>query len=284
MRLIMILGHAHSSSTLTGILLGSSPDVTFTGEEYDFFRENALEDYCTCGKKVSDCPFWAEVNDLLAKQVGADFRSRMQDLHKGLNRDTIYFLNKKFPCDEDCMKILEAYYKILYQVSGTKYILSGTKKIYYSRKVLENIFGSHALKYIITVRNPFGAMASYLRRGVSFLQSLRIIGTFYVMAKLAVPKNVRYIVKYENWINNPVEFFSNLSKELNIQQPQWKIEYENNTIAIQPVKQIHIFAGNKIRKKDKHVIQEDTRWKTELSSLQKLIISTTLLPVYKILY
>jgi len=280
----MILGHAHSSSTLVGILLGASPDVTFTGEEYDFFREDALEDYCTCGKKVGDCPFWAEVNKLLTKEVGPDFRKKMQNLHEGLNRDTIYFLGKKFPCDDECMRILEAYYKILYQVSGTKYLLSGTKKIYYSRRVLEKIFRNHTFKYIITVRNPFGAMASYLRRGVSFLQSLRIIGTFYIMAKLATLRKQRYVVKYENWINNPVQFFTDLSRKLNIQQPKWKIEYENNYITIQPDKQIHIFAGNKIRKKTKHVIKEDIRWKTELSPLQKLIISTTLMPIYKILH
>ena len=280
----MVYGHAHSASTLVGILLGSSPDVTFVGEEYDFFRQDALEDYCTCGKKVGECPFWKEVNKSLEKEAGPDFRRRMKNFYEGIHRDAVYFLTRKFPCDNDCIRILDAYYRIIYRLSGTKYVLLGSKAIYFSRKILEPLLGNSSLKYIITIRNPFGAVASYLRRGVPFPQSLRIIGTFYVKAKLVVPQNRRYVVKYEDWINKPIEFFKNLSNQLNIQPPQWNVHYENNVPVIQPTKQIHIFAGNKIRKKDKHAIKEDTRWKTELSQTQKLIIASTLLPLYKALY
>ena len=284
MNILMILGHAHSASTLVGILLGSSPDITFIGEEYDFFREDALDDYCTCGERVGNCPFWSRVNERLIELEGPDFRKEIKGGYRGLHRDAIYFLGKEHPCQERCKQIISSFYKSLHEQAGTKYLLSSAKNVAYARKILEDLFGPETLKYLITVRNPMGAVASFLRHGWSFWQSVRIIGTTYVMLKLAVPRTRRFVVKYEDWINNPVEFFHKLTQKLDAALPEWDVHRSENTIAIKPLKQIHIFAGNKIRKKEKHLIKEDLRWKTELSLGQKIIIATTLLPLYKLLY
>jgi hypothetical protein len=65
-RLLYLLAASHSGSTLTGLLLGSHPEIATVGE-LKFTSLGALEKYrCSCGEFLLQCPFWIRVKDALA--------------------------------------------------------------------------------------------------------------------------------------------------------------------------------------------------------------------------
>ena len=56
------MGHARSGSTILNILLGNIPGVVAAGELGNFYQSGVHNnEYCSCGKPVSDCEFWGPI-------------------------------------------------------------------------------------------------------------------------------------------------------------------------------------------------------------------------------
>lgn len=65
-QIVHIIGSGHSGSTLLDMMLGGHSQVSSLGEAHSlyFLLRNHTEGYrCTCGKHVSQCAFWAKVED-----------------------------------------------------------------------------------------------------------------------------------------------------------------------------------------------------------------------------
>lgn len=70
--LVFVAGPGRSGSTLTDLLLNNHPDVQSLGEIHRlnlYARTNP--EPCTCGRPVSECPFWLSVEAALRRRLGS---------------------------------------------------------------------------------------------------------------------------------------------------------------------------------------------------------------------
>ncbi|MCU0923931.1 MAG: sulfotransferase, partial [Burkholderiaceae bacterium] len=74
-RVAYICSSGRSGSTLLNLMLGSHPDFVCLGEIEHLPKNVALDTVCTCGARVSACPFWNRVFDRLASDSGMDMRA-----------------------------------------------------------------------------------------------------------------------------------------------------------------------------------------------------------------
>lgn len=98
-RVAYILAPSHSGSTLLAMLLGSHPDVCTIGELSLGAIDDTVTYRCSCGERLTSCPFWQTITVRLAARgvrfdvcaAGTDFRgvpSRyvrrlLRPLHRG---------------------------------------------------------------------------------------------------------------------------------------------------------------------------------------------------------
>ena len=70
---IAVLGYGRSGSTLLDAVLGQHPDLVGVGELVQLHREAwQLNNYCSCGARGRDCPFWVEVRRLWSARAGME--------------------------------------------------------------------------------------------------------------------------------------------------------------------------------------------------------------------
>jgi hypothetical protein len=71
-QVLYVMGSGHSGSTLLDIMLGAHPEVLSTGELSSTRGSWIANRYCSCGRRVDECPFWSEVRRNWAGRIGAD--------------------------------------------------------------------------------------------------------------------------------------------------------------------------------------------------------------------
>lgn len=72
-KVLYVLGHGRSGSTLLDIVLGNHPEIESVGEATNLpTRGWRLGKPCSCGRPADACPFWSEVRKEWARRVGSD--------------------------------------------------------------------------------------------------------------------------------------------------------------------------------------------------------------------
>jgi hypothetical protein len=66
--MVYILSPGHSGSTLLALLLGAHPSVATVGELKVVQGSFAIGATCSCGARISECPFWRELCSRLERQ------------------------------------------------------------------------------------------------------------------------------------------------------------------------------------------------------------------------
>ncbi len=73
-RVVLLATRAYSGSTLLAALLGSHDDVATVSEVSGHQRQHRMATFqCSCGRLMTECPFWAEVAASMRRQGFADF-------------------------------------------------------------------------------------------------------------------------------------------------------------------------------------------------------------------
>ncbi len=132
LKLIYIVGHERSGSTLLDILLGSHPEIVSVGELCTFYRYGDIkEKRCSCGEKVVDCSFWNDVKKNFIKRMGKDDfvkQIKSQDyLEKKHNVPRLFLsllLGKKL---KQYLNIVSSLYESIAAVSGEQIIVDSSK-------------------------------------------------------------------------------------------------------------------------------------------------------------
>ncbi|MEO1436115.1 MAG: sulfotransferase [Bacteroidota bacterium] len=69
-KVIYCMGAGRSGSTVLNTILGSHPDITGGGELQNAGRVFTNDEYCSCGERVSACPFWVPVYQKWSDRIG----------------------------------------------------------------------------------------------------------------------------------------------------------------------------------------------------------------------
>jgi hypothetical protein len=82
-KVLYIVGFRRSGSTLLDIVLGNHPSIESVGELGMISRSGWIDNqYCGCGKRVNDCPFWSNVRYEWIERVGVDNAEKYLELQE----------------------------------------------------------------------------------------------------------------------------------------------------------------------------------------------------------
>ncbi len=128
---IAVLGYGRSGSTLLDALLGQHPNVAGVGELVQLHREGwQLNNYCACGARARDCPFWAEVRRLWTARAGIESIEEYLGLQRRFLRpSTLLSGTKAWETDAAArfLRATQAIYESVSEVSGKNTIVDSSK-------------------------------------------------------------------------------------------------------------------------------------------------------------
>ena len=242
--IIFIASASRSGSTLLDQILGHAEGACSVGElrrlndfanlNFEFIRDPANQKGCTCGKKISECPFWSEVEAHSGLALATDhFSSQLGALDRALFKAVFFFMGssitkwissfyKPFQVEitvgENCFKIYEA----IARLTGSRLIVDSSKQIHQfiilkvarpnqvkllalirdGRAVAKSVIRAERLNHFGNGKyaaHPHQAFKAAIRYWVN--SNLQILG-FY----LRTPKHERLWVNYEKFCGEPNEF------------------------------------------------------------------------------
>lgn len=80
LKIIYILSHSRSGSTILDVLLGQHPEICSAGELRNLYRYGFLEkQFCSCGEKVVSCVFWKELSSIFFGKLGSNNIEQLQN-------------------------------------------------------------------------------------------------------------------------------------------------------------------------------------------------------------
>ncbi len=79
-RVVYVLGDVHSGSTLLSLILASHPTIEGPGEIAALCRAWRRGHFCTCNRRVSECPFWTAVVRTWFERSGLDTMESYEEL------------------------------------------------------------------------------------------------------------------------------------------------------------------------------------------------------------
>ena len=247
-KIAYILSVGHSGSSILDVLLGSSENAVSIGEVKLNDKGHISNLLCTCGLRPKMCGFWAKVDE----------RSKSQ----GKSIFDIDFSSEK---SETELNEIVDFYRNIASVAGANLVVDSSKSI--SRlRVLLSIKDRLDLRLIFLERSPFGVVASNKRKGRSWIRH-----TFFYLLNNSSKRQLasRYDhlrISYEEIASNPEQAVAKIYKYLGLDTPK------SSLFCPDLATEKHMLGGNSMLYKPISEIKEDTRWKSELTLVQKLFI------------
>ena len=290
----LICSAARSGSTLLDMVIGSQQSAASLGEFSFLGKALALNQKCTCGETVCDCPAWKMIFDSVLHDRNIDLRKtpyalRQWDTHAvaviDKSQQTFKYLLsaklRRLQCDIKFLMPKNSLIKLrLPQVlregaENTIYLYEKIASLWNKNVIVDsskNITKALALheyapdkvKIIFLTRDGRGVFyskcSSRLSRGLSFRQALNGWSRYNTRALSLLEKNLKnnqYLqIKYEDLAANPTETLRHICNFL-------EMPYEKDLIGLSEVER-HMVNGNATRFRPNQSIQLDERWKTGL--------------------
>jgi hypothetical protein len=283
-KIVYIAGYGRSGSTLLERILSSNQKMFGVGELFHLLRLiNGKNNFCSCGNEIHQCDFWSKI---IAKiNAEYDIEQTKQD-RKFFESITGIFSCiakrlKKQNYQDYTKEIFSEIFKLV--PSETKYIIDSSKTARNSlvRPVLlSNLFD---VKVIHLIRDGRGCMWSNLKGSNQKLEAgvdptipfagLRTALNWPVansgahFFQLLNSQESYCRVKYENFVENPENSLAKIGDFLGVdfaaQINMLKLE--------QKVPLGHQLDGNRLRKKEKIILQPDLEWKSKLGFEYRLL-------------
>lgn len=168
MRVLFVLGHGRSGSTLLGNLLGELPGVFHGGEMLDVWRRGPADDRCGCGRPIGGCPVWSEVLARMRASGGAATDEIRQWKREVLRLRNIPRLLRApsgggpWPVRDQLARALSDLYRSTGDVTGADVIVDSTK-MSTAAALLPWVPGITP-SYVHLVRDPRAVAFSWTRR------------------------------------------------------------------------------------------------------------------------
>ncbi|MGK0437177.1 MAG: hypothetical protein ACJATK_000116 [Paracoccaceae bacterium] len=284
---LYIGGAGRSGSTLLEILLGNQQNLVCVGEVREYFHylsDNNMP--CGCGEYIHKCDFWQKVNESLEQQ-GVDL-NKIADISKRLTQSRIFWklpLLRKFSSDwSTLVESTRALYDTVASISGAKYIIDSSKSATHLA-VLKEFKSKDELKVIHQIRDPRGVAYSWSQnikqiktkngpvefpRRAFFMSGIRWLLENLVMEYMS--RDLDYTrVSYEAMTENPRQTIVGALNTIGLPAEEFEISTEEQRVITLQPHISHPIGGNPMRKSaDGAKIICDTKWKSELSTANKL--------------
>lgn len=284
MKIIYIMGAAHSGSTVLNAVLGSHPDAVAVSELKDVVDDTWLHPKrCSCGAKADACSYWTSIGEHLSVSEGNDWMHEYKNLQKKYEslRNIPRLLRNKNGNKSNAFLTYERQTKALFeaiaQVSGKKIIVDASKTP--ARALALSRFQGIDLVTIHLVRDgravAWSRMKKQSRRDGARAPSEQHAAGYTVLCKWIIVNmlcewvtrriGTRCIrLRYEDFVSSPAETLNSIGETANIDY-QCVVDGISNHETIDFG---HIVSGNRVRRHNGIVLKADTEW---LGALPKQI-------------
>jgi hypothetical protein len=224
-KVIYILGHSRSGSTLLGFHLGGLKDTFFAGE-IKRYGKRVYTRQCTCGKGTMECIFWSKFIRL--NKAYFSLTSRNDNILRKAVSNFKYLLTgpSKSSITREKTLLANLYKSVNEEVEACQYIVDSSKSL--NRLVVLESIPEIEVYTLYLTRNVRHNLASFVKRKQHlFLNFLRLrvndkLINWYL--KNRSEKHLR--VSYEDFVSNPQEItekifsFTEMPESTNNTKPQ----------------------------------------------------------------
>ena len=284
-KVIYIVGAAHSGSTLVDFALGSSDEAVSCGElQYLPEAWQAGNQYCSCGEQAKACKFWPEV---LHKWYAKSHVQSLDELRALSNQfeDKRYFprllgvtpnKNQKF---RRYQQALVALYQSIAEVSSSPVIIDSSK--HPIRCLALSKMNEIDLRVVHLVRDGRAFLWSSKKKALkkaekrgehkrfSFMyairQALKWIGIHKLARYVAQKADHSICVRYEDFVDNTSGELKRIEQACDIKLNS-VAHYLSEGISLD---NRHVLTGNRIRRQQALSIKADQSWRDKLSDKEK---------------
>lgn len=294
-KILYIMGNARSGSTIFDIILSGANAIKGMGEltllqDVGWIRN----EYCACGSKVLECPFWSKVKENVQESADISNDEYIRIVNKIENDDTYYYEYMHNNVDADLEKYIQ-YNKVLFEKiflhAGTNAIVDSSKTpnraLYlsllndmYDVYILHIVRDSRAVAW--SIKKP---LKQNLEKGVATEQSgkpyfksvKRWIGNAVkcLKVKKAVGDDRYLLVNYDELIQNNRKALQKISDFTGVDLHD-VIQTLENGGTLDPE---HTVAGSRIRMKKGIRLQHDDGWRREMPWIPKFVTTILTLPL-----
>ncbi|MBI4773114.1 MAG: sulfotransferase [Deltaproteobacteria bacterium] len=286
-----IVGAGRSGSTVLDTILGNHSEVESVGELCNLVRSAWLgPDYCACGARGSECPFWSEVRLDWIRRTGASDLKEFKKLEDVFERSRFFsrLLRGSFARKAE-FQVYSNYAVSLFQaiseVSG-KRIIVDSSKIPARAFALSRMPGVD-LKLIHLVRDPRGlarslqkAFRKNLRSGVARdmrpfpvwrvpLPWIRVnVCSSWLVKRVGPGRGLT--IRYEDLMADHRGTLEKLGKLMGLgYEPVIRTIDSGGSMKVG-----HTIAGNRVRMAGSIRLQADVEWVQKLSDREKALVRT----------
>jgi hypothetical protein len=253
MRLIYIVGTAHSGSTLLDLMLNAHPEIISVGEVLKINRPPKVrrslgfKSACTCGAaSLGECEFWSTIIRRIEDNEGKP----LTDLNV---QDYSDFDQEHAPN--------VVMFRAISEVSGRNFIVDSSKLPKRLRYLMQ--FDELDVYPIHIVRDAKGQIASILEMNGLFKGILEYELVHEQIRRMlkSVPHS---LVRYEDLVLEPKRTLESILEPLGLKFDPQQLAWA------EPIK--HNIGGNHVRRQKTSTLVLDEKWKHRLSVGQKLAI------------
>jgi hypothetical protein len=282
-RFVFIGGPGHSGSTLLDLLLNNSPLVQSVGEVHRLNHDARNEtEPCTCGRPITSCPFWLEVEACLRNRLNSDPAESLLRNHDMmlitsevgligtilqkalllLGSPTLYnfFGPLCIPAHESAMARAFDWYAAIRETSRCPVLLESTKDL--RRLKLLYLKMPRAYRLLYMIRDGRAVAASDMRRTkMPMEQAVRRWMNYhrqadYVLSSVPTASILR--VRYEELCRTPATILQGICDFIGI-------PFKSEMVQLRK-QEAHNIGGNPMRfRQNEDTIRLDERWRCDLS-------------------
>jgi len=280
----LVLSSGRSGSTLLDRLLGLHPQVRSLGEVVHWPKTLTLDEPCTCGERMTQCPFWCSVAKHLQHSLGVDVLRDPYALDMGLIgathvRDERYYtLSRRMenrlaqgwlwagmrmgkhwasPLVRRQNQHSLAVYDAVRALSGSAVVVDSSKQ--YLRAISLYRQEPQYTRLIMLVRDGRAVLHSRMQTGLSMEEAVQRWKRYYQRMQpclsASVPAHAVFQLRYEQLAAHPQDTLQQLFRFLGLEACDVLSRSESD---------VHMAAGNAMRFKPLGPIAPDVRWQSGL--------------------
>lgn len=299
-RVVFVMGTGRSGSTVLDLFLGQHPKIQCAGELCNVVNRGWIGgEYCSCGQRVPECAFWADVRSVWEKLTGAraEEYERLRSLVEN-KRSTFWRMLRSerpenLPLSGEGPGQFLAYaqwtvalYRAIAEVSGKPILIDSSKNparglavtMMDQQLALIDLYLVHLVRdlrgFVWSQRKSFrrderAGVAHDLYPRPVWKSALVWLFVNSVSEKVCSRHDLgrTLFLRYEDFTSETLQVSLKLASFLNISAQPWL----NMLTTHKPLEPGHVVAGNRVRMQRQITIRPDTDWQSHLTNFQKAL-------------
>lgn len=294
MRTIQVLSASRSGSTLLDAVLANHGEVGGCGELLHLVEYGLINnDYCACGERGRDCPFWSEVSARWQRDVGmSEFEGHLRRQRRFESRTAWPWLVVTGAALAAYRREIMALYRAIGSVGGNQVLVDSSKTP--SRTVALSRVPGHEMTVIHLVRDARAQAWSLMQaRGKDLAAGVQIDLPAYppwraalnwTIANLEIELALRMLaptrvvfIRYEDFIDDPRAALAQIGSACGL-------DFDTVAGALAKGKALpidHLIAGSRMRMQEKLVLQGDFAWREAMPATAQRTVWRLTAPLMK---